>query len=293
MPTIKVSYNEEVDKQQFNTFLFNGRFLSKRPHAKNAVLYSFPDLKERLETNDEPSVVDEFIHELHDKHADELESIKRDIEIQVEKHWKDIFVGLERSMNCKIPEHTDYFIELSFAPYWTYGNNKATVSVLWMIRKIERNEAIWVFLHEISHDIFEQKMKEFWLGEILNSTAYQFLKETIAPIIIRTPYFDQVISSDSRFKMPNPEQSLIVVQEGDKQYSLVDYFDILYKHYIVEWKNFDDFLMVSVDRIRKIQDTLQTKQQDFFSISTKMRPSDEEFNKKMEELWYSDPIIIE
>ena len=290
MPNIIVQYHPNSDYEQFCKLLYDQDFLAKRPHAKHALLYNFPDLSNLLKEGNTLDIIQSFVQKLYDQHQTQL----IDIQQETQKHFVDIqetlFYGLEHGMQYSFPPEKQYFVTLSFWPYSTYTSQWATITVLGIIRGVTGNEIVDIFVHEMTHTIFTEKMEQQkW--QKLQNVWYQFLKEIIAPIVIRNVCFENIITHAS-YKEPNPEQYFINVESQGALLSLTDFFDMLYKSVWENGRAFDTFLTQAIEIMVSIQEELKQKQQIFFSLCQSFQPGSEAFTQQMRQSTYGVPIKI-
>ena len=78
MPKIIVRRNIRKEKERFNKFLFDERYLSRWIHVRDGILGLYPELEERLGStsdSDREVVVGSFVQEQYELHKSSLDDV--------------------------------------------------------------------------------------------------------------------------------------------------------------------------------------------------------------------------
>ena len=292
MPKITVRRNIRKEKERFNKFLFNQRYLSIWSHVRDGIFGLYPELEERLSSSydlERKEVVDSFVQEQYDSHKSSLDNILDRFKSTFQDKSDVILGGLSRIMNYDFPENA-YSVYPSLLPGSTYGRKGfAFLSVVNELNEREPSPYVDIVIHELSHVVWNRKMGEIYERAglrydskkhdksqgfkplrgnkkyLVNEVAHEDLKEIFAPIIIRCEEFDEIRESE-RLKYANPQQQLLNVEYGGETYGIVDFFDRIFKTEGIKGKLFDNIMETSARVIYSIQNELAKKKATFDSV---------------------------
>ena len=165
MPKITVRRNIRKEKERFNKFLFNQRYLSRWSHVRDGIFGLYPELEERLSSSDDlerKEVVDSFVQEQYDSHKSSLDNILDRFKSTFQDKSDVILGGLSRIMNYDFPENA-YSVYPSLLPGSTYGRKGfAFLSVVNELNEREPSPYVDIVIHELSHVVWNRKMGEIY-----------------------------------------------------------------------------------------------------------------------------------
>ncbi len=318
MPKINIRRNQRKDQRMFRNFLLNERYLRKWGHLATHLMQLYPGLEERLDGVDTKSEkkqeINDFVVGLYLKKRGDVDMFLARLKtIFTDNVCQTILDGLAETMDYEFPDSA-YSIYPSFIPGALYGQRKGFATLYVMSH--EEDPLIDLIIHEMSHVVWMRKIGDVYERAglrydpkehdksqlhkpldgrrryLINEDAHEYLKEISAPIIIRCGEFDGIRQYEWT-KQPNPHQRSVNVEYEGQTYSLVDFFDRIFK--IERGTPFDDIMVTSAEIIYSIQDEL-TKKKQLFDETIQGRPFSEE---SWEELWgelveagHMEPIVI-
>ena len=296
MPQIEVLINKERIVSQFYNFIFEPKFINQQWFVRSRIFNIFPQLWNELEkTQDkeqQKQILFDFINDLYNKHKTDLFSIKKHVQWLFNDVDQKIFQWLKETMNYQYP-YDKYFIYLSFLPVSTYDRQTASISILdELLSKGFNIPYVGIVLHEISHTAFEDKILNIYNKKPkLNSSAHNYLKEILAPVVIRDKTF-QWIPQLENFKYANTQQQLLNISDNWKSFNIIDYFENKYQLSKNEWKSFEEILDWFYDIFVKIQDQIIEKDKLFLQTHEGENMNSQSFKDKLVKVWYTDNILL-
>lgn len=297
MPNISIIYNKEKDLQLFDNYLFNEKSLKQFPHVRQGIMNTFKSLAEQINsTTDLDKQYDflkNFINNLYLKHEENLILILKHLVWIFTQANNTIFQWLEKTMdfNCF---KSEYILRLSFLTNSTFNSNWANISILREIGNIWQTPFIDIFLHEISHTIFEIKThhlyEKLWK---LTDTWHYFLKELIAPIVIRDKIFDLIRQSND-LKFANTWQQLLFFNINWEDINALEYLDKIFINQKNQWLWFNEILIDFYNLFKKIEIQLEEKKELFNKLhkQANIHMNSQKFKDILIENWYCKGIKI-
>ena len=256
MPKITIRKNIRKEKERFNKFLFDEKYLSRWSHVRDSILGIYPDLNNRLtstETDSErKNIFDTFVEEQYKLHKTSLDGILARFKSTFQDKSDVILGGLSKIMDYDFPENA-YSVYPSLLPGSTYGRRGfALLSVVNELNGKEPAPYIDIVVHELSHVVWNRKMGDVYerVGlrydpqkhdksqgfkplrgnkkYLASEVAHEDLKEIFVPLIIRCEEFDDIRESE-KLKYANPQQQLLNIEYDRETYGIVDFFDRIFK----------------------------------------------------------------
>ncbi len=239
IPKIKVGLDKERDKNLFIKFLNHPFF----PQHRNLILKVFPKLKNLLENLEEGKAVDNFVDDFYNSHQKRILKIIKENEIEAGKKAEKALRKLGKVMDYEWKKPITYSAKATILPFSPYKDNTFYFSILAQLRGKQAKDLIEISLHEISHFIFSEQLKE--LNIILEESTKYCFKEALTAAIL----------NQIGFKSPaNPGVRELKVRFKDKNYELVDFISELLKE-----KGYKKALREALNLINKSSDKFSQK----------------------------------
>lgn len=292
---IEIKIDKKLDIDSFYENIFGENYIKKWGHIKKAIFHWYPQLEEKLndivDTEIRKKIIHDYVDNMYQKYDVKLQAITENMKLLFENNIRKIADGLSTTMDFSHEDIPHMIIVPSLKPNSTFWTEVVSLSIALEVFKNKANPYIDIFIHEITHIIWNQKIWEIYNAVwALWSLAHEDLKEIVAPVIIRDPCFKNMIQSEY-MKNANEKQQLLNISIDWIQYNIIDYFESLYKNMRKESKGFKEIMEVFVKLFLKIEDQIVRKHAIYneFGFSSK----DKEISlKNLKEKWYLDPIIL-
>lgn len=292
---IEIKNDKKLDINSFYESIFGEKYISKWGHVKKAIFRWYPQLEEKLDGILDPEIrkkiIYDYVDDIYIKYDSKIQTITQNLKLLFENNKEKIVSGLVTTMDFD-PENIPYtMIMPSLKPNSTFWTENISLSVALEVFKNKANPYIDIFVHEITHIIWNQKIWEIYTSVwALWPLAHEDLKEIVAPIIMRDSCFKDIIQSEY-MKNANEKQQLLNISRDWVQYPIVDYFESLYKNMREESHTFKEIMEVFVKIFIKIEDQITQKHTIYneFWFSSKDK---ELWLKILTEKWYLNPIIL-
>lgn len=292
---IEIKSDKQSDINSFYDNIFGKNYIKKWGHVKKAIFRWYPQLEERLnnatDSETRESIIYNYVDDMYTKYDMKLQTITENMKSLFENNRKAIVDGLSITMDFNPQDIPHITIIPSLKPNSTFWTKVVNLSVALEVFKNRANPYIDIFIHEITHIIWNQKIWEIYTSVwSLWALAHEDLKEIVAPIILRDVSFGHILQSEY-MKNANEKQQLLTISVEWIQYNMVDYFESLYKKMRRESKNFKEIMESFVKIFLKIEDKIIEKHTIYneFWFSSKDK---ELWLKILTEKWYLNPIIL-
>lgn len=292
---IEIKKDKKSDIESFYESIFGEKYIRKWGHVKKAIYRWYPQLEEKLDGILDPEtrkkIIYDYVDDMYTKYDSKLQTITQNLKLLFGNNKEKIVSGLVTTMDFD-PKNIPYIMIMpSLKPNSTFWTENISLSVALEVFKNKANPYIDIFVHEITHIIWNQKIWEIYTSVwALWPLAHEDLKEIVAPIIMRDSCFKDIIQSDY-MKDANEKQQLLNISSDWVQYPIVDYFESLYKNMREESHTFKEIMEVFVKIFIKIEDKIIEKHAIYneFWFSSKDK---ELWIKILTEKWYLNPIIL-
>lgn len=292
---IEIKIDKKRDIESFYENIFGEKYTSKWGHIKKAIFRWYPQLEEKLDgildQEIRKKIIYDYVGEMYTKYDSKLQTITQNLKLLFGSNKEKIVSGLVTTMDFE-PEDVPYIIIVpSLKPNSTFWTKNISLSVALEVFKDRPNPYIDIFVHEMTHIIRNQKISAIYEAVWeLWPLAHEDLKEIVAPIIIRDICFKDIIQS-GYMKNANEKQQLLNISSNWVQYSIVDYFESIYKNMRERSHSFKEIMEVFVKIFLKIEDQIIEKHaiyNEFWFLS-----KDKDVSLRiLKEKWYMDPIIL-
>jgi len=214
VPKIKVGMDKEKDKDLFIKFLNHSFF----PQHRNLILKAFPKLKNLLEDLEEKEAINNFVDDFYNFYQKEILKIIRESKLEIKEKSEESLRKLGKAMNYEWKEPITYLAKATVLPFSPYESNVFYFSILAQLKGGESKNLIQISLHEISHFIFLEQLRELNI-KMEKEVRYCF-KEALTVAILNQIGFKSTA---------NPGVRELKVRFNDKDYELVDFISKLLK----------------------------------------------------------------
>ncbi|MDR0283007.1 MAG: hypothetical protein LBI53_07150 [Candidatus Peribacteria bacterium] len=119
-------------------------------------------------------------------------------------------------------------IMISMLPRSLFSEKNIVLSVVSEIIHEKDRPYMEIFLHEMSHLLRNNIMKQFPNEAELSPLAKEDLKEIMAPVILRDKHFDAILDS-KHFRQANQKQEMLTIGVGKDIFTIVNYFEDIYQ----------------------------------------------------------------
>ena len=281
------------DKKSFYNYLFEEHYLSRRWHIKNAIFQNYPTLQSALKNvtseQEKREVIDLFVSDLYGKYGTLLNEIVTRLQERFDQEQENIDKAFLATMDIDMRSYIMKIV-VSMFPSSMFGAENVTLSVAAEILYGRKIPYVGVFLHEMIHILRNNLMKEACGEDALSPLAREDLKEIVAPVILRDRYFDEI--SDGRYlRKANQKLDLLNVSMQWEEYSIVDYFEIIYQKERKSGGNFLKIFQARVATFSAIETEILEKHDVYNSLALKVGDNTA-LLKELERVWYSSPIVI-
>ncbi|HLD62066.1 MAG TPA: hypothetical protein VI998_03790 [Patescibacteria group bacterium] len=233
LPKIKIKKDLKAEANMFQKFLHHPYYLQNR----NFIFQAFPELEIQLKkSKNEKGVLEKFIANFHKTNKDAIDQIIKKSNAIINKKGGRALVALSNLMDYKWSRSIIYKAIPTILPFSPFGNNIFYFSILGQIKGKNKKDALFIAIHEISHFIFYDILKEIE-QEIKKSAPddlKNYLKETLtAALLNRKPLSD--ILNLHNYK-GNPEiRDLQIKKSNGAIVSFTEFIDEYYQ--IIKVKN--------------------------------------------------------
>lgn len=272
IPTISIEYNLDEEVEQFLKFLHHPLYIQSR---KN-ICRTFPKLEELLgdkKEGEEKKVLREFIQKYRLKRHDRIDNFMRNSQELLSKNAKNVLQELGLLMDYEwsknFPGYKIVPVILPFTPY-NYEKKTWYFSMIRAAQGVEQKDVLLVAVHEISHMIFYDYLRELGInwsaGDDPEKIAYEYLKEILAPVIMNQKSLARYLNLDfyEGGYFGNPDIAFIFVRSSKNgevlrisRYFQSIYEDLKYK----KGESFLEILKVMINLILSIKEELRKKRQ--------------------------------
>ncbi len=129
---VKMDMSE--DKILFQKYLCDKDAINRYPFIKNSIFRIFPDLKEKLESENREAkqlmIINHFVESMYGMNKNKIIQIKENLEHKIDNFSDVICENISKMMSFDFGNDAMYEIHLSLLPFSTYGKNKARISIL-------------------------------------------------------------------------------------------------------------------------------------------------------------------
>lgn len=314
MGQINVVDGKEKDKKSFYNFFYNPYHLKIWGDVKESLKRKYPDLETKLHNKDKKQgkeIISDFIDELHKKHSKTINQILNKFEEQIVSRTDEIFSAMSTTMNYNM-EGLIYTLSPSFNFGSTYGESSARLSIVNEIPNLNpERKYLTVFLHEMTHSIWERKIFDIYdqlklkVNEedergfktshrnnsyyLVSGTVHNNLKEIATPIILGNKEFENLVEGED-WKTPNPKEHYLNIIYNNKEYNLTEFLRTVHNNIKSKNQNFDEFMRISTLIMCSIQNELLKKHE----ISKELNFYNQEPSsiKERDDSGYKDPIKL-
>ncbi len=278
-----IKINKKEDFNLYRKYLLDKVYIKRYPFIQKKIINVFPQLKNLEKSKNSEQKLDFFIESLYTQHKQDILKTQENMDDLFVKHEDNIVDALSKSMDYPWEKIREYTIFLSLFPFSTFGESYARVSILdslWVQKK--EIPYLDIFIHEISHVI----VKEYLIkNDVLqNQIVFDCLKELMAPILMRSVYFEHIpISKQSR--LANPEYEYLYFNEE----KLIDNLE---KKYLSKKKEttFEVFLLQKYDFLKQFELSLKQKKELFNQIYSWWNMRDQCFIEKLKKSGYFNSL---
>ncbi|MBI2628138.1 MAG: hypothetical protein HYW71_01725 [Candidatus Niyogibacteria bacterium] len=190
LPKIKIKKNLKAEINIFQKFLHHPYYLQNR----NSIFRAFPELEIQLKkSKNEKKIIEKFIAHFHKINKKAIDQIIKKSNIIINKNGSKALTMLSNLMDYKWSHPIIYKAVPTILPFSPFGDKIFYFSILGQIRNKDKKDALFIAIHEISHFIFYDILKEIE-QEIKKSAPddlKNYLKETLtAALLNRKPLSD-------------------------------------------------------------------------------------------------------
>jgi len=288
IPSIKIKYDLDKETELFLSFLHHSFF----PQHRSKIFRAFPELEILLQTtknkNQEKLIIKKFIKEFRKKNAKKIKRIIIQSENLLKKKSKKALTELAKLMDYRWPKnHSGYIAMPTILPFSPLGNNIFYFSILGQIKGKDKKNALFIAIHEISHFIFYNILKEIE-RKIKKSTPddlKNYLKEALTVVLLNQKPLSNILKL--RDYKGNPEIQDLQVKKNGKIISFTEFINEYYQ--IIKVKNKKNFKVF----LRKILDILLPISKEFSEKRIVWNRHGNQLYKKLSTLrLYQKPIKI-
>jgi len=259
LPKILIEADKNQEISLFSNFLNHPEF----PGHRKMILQVFPNLKKIIESGEnEKKAVTKFVDQFYSKHNIDISSAIKESTEEMKESPK-VLRALGEAMEYSWPENVTYIAIPTILPFSPFNGNTFYFSILGRITKKEKKNVLMVAIHEISHFIFFEMLKEIENTEqiSLNFNTRHYLKESLtAAIFNEEPLRSSLKIKDDYLGNPEIRDIHIKGQESPVK-SIVEYIREKY----TESKNndikFTDFLKDIILSFNRLSEKFSKKRQ--------------------------------
>lgn len=292
---IEIKIDKTSDINSFYESIFSERYINKWGHVKKVIFRWYPQLEKKLtniiDMEGRKKGISNYIDGLYIKHDNQLQTITQNLTSLFKNNQEKIIDGLSKTMDFNPQDIPRITILPSFKPNSTFWTEIISLSVANEVFNGSTIPYIDIFIHEITHIIWNQKIwKIYDVIWKLWPLAHEDLKEIVTPVVMRDSCFKDILQSQY-MKNANEKQQLLQISIGWITHNIVDYFESIYQDMKNTWATFEGIMKEYVKIFLKIEDQIiarHTIYNNFWSSSKNKAES----LKILKEKWYINPIIL-
>jgi hypothetical protein len=239
LPKILVQIDKKQEVSLFLKFLNHPEF----PIHRKTLLQVFPELKELLENSksDEGAVRD-FIDQFYLKHEDAISSAIQNGKEEMKKSQMAL-KALGESMDYHWHNDISYIAMPTILPFSPFNKNTFYFSILGQVLKGDKKNVLLVAIHEISHFIFFEILKEIEDTEkiLLAADTKYYLKEALTAALFNEELLRRELKINNYLGNPEIRDIYLMDQTGSVKI-LADYIRERYIESKKNNRNFKEFL---------------------------------------------------
>lgn len=299
VPQIILEVNPHEELEVFYWALHHKTY----PHLRKSILtYEyFRPLKESLKSVNirseiqEKEIIWDFLSKAHKQDEGNINSFIELSQQELDQKSQAALTGLARLMDYKWPEKfSGYRAVPVLLPFSPFGQNEFQFSILGAAQGKEQKSILEVSVHEISHMILFEILKELhpkWSENYNhNNISLFYLKEILAPVLMNQPPLRELLnlSSYPEGYLGNDDlEGIYVAEKGDNKMQITRYFQALYEQMRnEEGKSFEAIIDFMIRQVSPLESELAKKCYLWNTHSWKVF-TDPEISKA-----YSQPIKI-
>jgi len=260
---IEIKINKTSDINSFYENIFSENYIKKWGFVKKAIFHRYPELGQNLhditDEEERKKIIYSYIDEIYTKNDIQIQTITQNLKSLFEKDKEKIIDGLIHTMDFDPKDIPNITIIPSLKPNSSFWPNKISLSIASELFDNKPNAYIDIFIHEITHIIWNQKIgkiydavwKLWWL-------AHEDLKEIITPILMRDSHFKNILQSE-HMKNANEKQQILQINVNWIVTNIVDYFGSIYQNMKQKWNSFEEIMKEFVKIFMKIEDQIISK----------------------------------
>ncbi len=254
MKKIILKISQETETKFFSRFLHSKLF----PQHKYMIFSSFPELKEKIDSSKkkEKIIIREFLTKIREDNKDNIEKSIIFIKNEIEKKGEKSLQILANLMDYKWKlKSEDYILMPTLLPFCPFEDNTFLYSIYRSLKgKVEYPDVLAVSMHEISHFIFFDILKDKKIE--LNQDLLYFVKELVAPVLVYQDDFDELFKKGI---IGNYNVLEIYFEQNNKIVKAFDYFLEMFIKNRQTKKDFSNFLSEMISISKKIEPEIKGK----------------------------------
>jgi len=274
-PDIKIKIDPQEDIKAFLFFLNHPFFVRNR----NSILKAHPKLEECVDDPDFKDRVRDYVLKFYQDKQEEIERIVAENETKLGNKER-AFELLAKLMQYKWDSSWEVTAYISILPFSPFSDKKFNYSIFGELYKNNpvNKSILSVAVHEISHMIFFDKLKE--IADYKNSAIY-YLKEAITTALINNEELKSIL--ETKEDPGNPDIQEIYIQEGDDEpVTLIQYVD----KQIRESGSFDDVIKLLSQKFMLSKDQFDEKREIWNKFGKSTLDNKNQINK------FREPVLI-
>ncbi|MCX6716536.1 MAG: hypothetical protein NTV72_01275 [Candidatus Taylorbacteria bacterium] len=252
---MRINLHKDIDAEIkiFFNFLNNKDF----PQHRNIVFFKHPELKEKIEnikdSKEQIKIIAEFISFFRKKYSNEIDKATEYIDKEIENKGNNALFVLENLMDFS--NNAEYIIIPTIYPLCPFFNNTFFYSIYDVKNgKVTYDDVVSVSMHEISHMILFEILEKNNI--FLNKELIYFVKEIIAPVLVYQDDFNGLFEKEI---IGNIDATEIRFSMNGKTIKAFDFFNEMFIKNKKEGKNFNDFLLSTINICKKIENGIIEK----------------------------------
>ena len=258
LPKISININKKKEIRLFSKFLNHPDF----PQHRQLILQAFSnDLKIELAENlkDEKKVLIKFINQFYEKNKNTIDLAIQDCKKEMKSSTKAIR-ALGKSMDYHWGNNVNYVAIPTILPFSPFSDNIFYFSILDRIKNVGKRNILTTAIHEISHFIFFDLLKEIENEKnfSLSLDVKYYAKETITTALFNEEPLKSALEIDNY--LGNPDiRDIYISDKNKKPKTFIDYT----RHQYIKNRNsgnkFKNFLNGFVTTINKASNQFSKK----------------------------------
>lgn len=253
---IKIQNDRSQEVDLFIKFLTHLYY----PQHKQLIFKSFPELKVLLELDSDRLVIEEFIEAFYERHKEKIDIILQQSEDTIKQNGAIAIQALDALMDYHRDEPVTYIATPTILPFSPFEKNKFYFSILGQIFGKGSKNILFIAIHEISHFIFYDILKEieFKNNRKMSEDAKNYLKESLTTILLNQRPLCDILNLQNY--LGNPELGELTIQKLDgKIQKINDFLKDCYEIKKKENKTFYIFLEEIIQSIESSQEEFSKK----------------------------------